>query len=61
MRKHAPPLRSFDPLIVETLVEVMNAEGPQLHTHAIPKAVVKNADGSLTPNWKMAAARPWTA
>ncbi len=27
----------------------MNAEGPQLHTHAIPKAVVKNADGSLTP------------
>ena len=47
VRKHAP-LRSFDPLIVETLVEVMNAEGPQLHTHAIPKAVVKNADGSLT-------------
>ncbi|BDZ87807.1 hypothetical protein VEE68_22540 [Escherichia coli] len=26
----------------------MNAEGPQLHTNAIPKAVVKNADGSLT-------------
>ncbi|STT14010.1 glutathione reductase [Klebsiella pneumoniae] len=26
VRKHAP-LRSFDPLIVETLVEVMNAEG----------------------------------
>ncbi len=47
VRKHAP-LRSFDPLIVETLVEVMNAEGPQLHTNAIPKAVVKNADGSLT-------------
>ena len=47
MRKHAP-LRSFDPLIVDTLVEVMNTEGPQLHTHAIPQAVVKNADGSLT-------------
>ncbi len=47
MRKHAP-LRSFDPMITETLVEVMNAEGPELHTHAIPKAVVKNADGSLT-------------
>lgn len=47
VRKHAP-LRSFDPLIVETPVEVMNAEGPQLHTNAIPKAVVKNADGSLT-------------
>ncbi len=26
VRKHAP-LRSFDPLIVETTVEVMNAEG----------------------------------
>jgi glutathione reductase (NADPH) len=26
VRKHAP-LRSFDPLIVDTLVEVMNAEG----------------------------------
>ncbi|MGC0589135.1 glutathione-disulfide reductase, partial [Salmonella enterica] len=47
VRKHAP-LRSFDPMISETLVEVMNAEGPQLHTHAVPKAVVKNADGSLT-------------
>lgn len=47
VRKHAP-LRSFDPLIVDTLVEVMNAEGPTLHTESIPKAVVKNADGSLT-------------
>ena len=47
VRKHAP-LRSFDPLITETLVEVMNAEGPTLHTQAVPKAVVKNADGSLT-------------
>ncbi|WP_163981055.1 NAD-binding protein, partial [Raoultella ornithinolytica] len=40
VRKHAP-LRSFDPLIVDTLVEVMEAEGPKLHTHAVPKAVVK--------------------
>lgn len=47
VRKHAP-LRSFDPLIVETLVEVMNTEGPKLHTDSIPKEVVKNADGSLT-------------
>lgn len=47
VRKHAP-LRSFDPLIVETLVEVMNTEGPKLHTESIPKEVVKNADGSLT-------------
>ncbi|WP_304163796.1 glutathione-disulfide reductase [Lonsdalea britannica] len=47
VRKHAP-LRQFDPLIVETLVEVMQAEGPSLHTESTPKAVVKNADGSLT-------------
>ncbi|WP_226572549.1 glutathione-disulfide reductase [Mangrovibacter yixingensis] len=47
VRKHAP-LRSFDPTIVETLVEVMAAEGPQLHTQAIPKSVQKNSDGSLT-------------
>lgn len=47
VRKHAP-LRSFDTMLSETLVEVMEAEGPTLHTHAVPKAVVKNADGSLT-------------
>ncbi len=47
MRKHAP-LRSFDPLIVETLVEVMNAEAAAAPTSTIPKAVVKSADGSLT-------------
>lgn len=47
VRKHAP-LRTFDPLIVETLLEVMNTEGPKLHTEAVPKAVIKNADGSLT-------------
>ncbi|MGQ7805610.1 glutathione-disulfide reductase [Hafnia alvei] len=47
VRKHAP-LRTFDPMIVEALVEVMNAEGPQLHTKSVPKSVVKNSDGSLT-------------
>ncbi|MBJ7222169.1 MULTISPECIES: glutathione-disulfide reductase [unclassified Brenneria] len=47
VRKQSP-LRSFDPLIVDTLVEVMNSEGPTLHTESIPNAVVKNADGSLT-------------
>lgn len=40
VRKHAP-LRNFDPLIVETLLEVMESEGPKLHTQAIPKAVIK--------------------
>ncbi|GHA13866.1 glutathione-disulfide reductase [Oceanisphaera arctica] len=49
VRKHAP-LRSFDPLITDTLVEVMATEGPQLHTHSIPKSVEKQADGSLLLN-----------
>ncbi|MDO4626319.1 MAG: glutathione-disulfide reductase [Pasteurellaceae bacterium] len=47
VRKHAP-LRNFDPLIVDTLVEVMQQDGIQLHTQAIPQQVIKNADGSLT-------------
>ncbi len=47
VRKHAP-LRTFDPLIVDTLVEIMQAEGPSLHTGSIPESIVKNADGSLT-------------
>lgn len=47
VRKHAP-LRTFDPMIVDALVEVMAAEGPALHTHAVPKSIVKNTDGSLT-------------
>lgn len=47
VRQHAP-LRNFDPLIVETLLEVLNQDGIQLHTQAIPQEIVKNADGSLT-------------
>ncbi|KJG00388.1 glutathione-disulfide reductase [Photobacterium angustum] len=47
VRKESP-LRSFDPLIVETLVEVMATEGPTLHTHSVPKEVIKEADGSIT-------------
>lgn len=47
VRKQAP-LRSFDPLLTDTLVEVMATEGPQLHTHSVPRSVEKQADGSLT-------------
>ncbi|PSW19375.1 glutathione-disulfide reductase [Photobacterium sanctipauli] len=47
VRKESP-LRSFDPMIIETLVEVMDAEGPTLHTHSVPKEVVKEADGTIT-------------
>ncbi|MFD1805176.1 glutathione-disulfide reductase [Pasteurella oralis] len=46
VRQHAP-LRHFDPLIVDTLLEVMAQDGIHLHTHAIPKQIIKNADGSL--------------
>lgn len=47
VRKESP-LRTFDPMIIETLTEVMTAEGPTLHTHSIPKEIIKEADGSLT-------------
>lgn len=41
-------LREFDCMLSSTLVEVMQEEGPTLHTHSVPKAVIKNKDGSLT-------------
>ncbi|MFT4835586.1 MAG: glutathione reductase (NADPH) [Psychromonas sp.] len=41
-------LRDFDHMLSSTLVEVMQEEGPTLHTHSTPKSVHKNADGSLT-------------
>lgn len=47
VRKNAP-MRNFDPLIFETLSKVMYRDGPALHTEAIPKALIKNADNSLT-------------
>lgn len=47
VRKHAP-LRNFDPMLYETLMESMASEGPSLHTQSIPKEVRKNVDGSLT-------------
>ena len=49
VRKHAP-LRNFDPMMAETLIESMQQDGITLHTHAIPKEVVKNEDGSVTFN-----------
>jgi len=47
VRKHSP-LRNFDPYIVETLVDVMAAEGPTLHTESVPHKLVKEDDGSIT-------------
>ena len=47
VRKHAP-LRNFDPILTDALVDAMATDGPTLHTHSVPKSVTKNADGSLT-------------
>lgn len=47
VRKHSP-IRSFDPMISETLVELMAEDGPTLHTHRVPEKLEKNNDGSLT-------------
>lgn len=46
--RHEAPLRSFDPMLSEALVQVMETEGPTLHRHSVPKGVTKNSDGSLT-------------
>ena len=42
------PLRSFDAMLSDTLVELMAKDGPKLHTHTEVSSVSKNADGSLT-------------
>ena len=47
VRRHKP-LRSFDDMLSDTLVEVMAAEGPTLHTHSVPKEITKEDDGSVT-------------
>ncbi|QYK01270.1 glutathione-disulfide reductase [Shewanella psychrotolerans] len=49
VRKHAP-LRSFDPMLSEALMESMATDGLALHTHSVPQSVIKNDDGSLTLN-----------
>ncbi len=42
------PLRTFDPILVETLVDEMKNEGLHLHTQSVPKEVLKELDGSFT-------------
>lgn len=42
------PLRNFDDMLSDTLVEVMAQNGPTLHTHSVPTSVEKGADGLLT-------------
>lgn len=49
VRRHSP-LRSFDHSIVNVLLEEMDKEGIQLHTHSSLTEISKNEDGSLTIN-----------
>ena len=41
------PLRQFDDMLGNTLVELMQQDGSTLHTHCTPQKVLKNTDGSL--------------
>ena len=50
--RHDKPLRSFDPYVVDGLVESMAKEGPTLHPHSLIKEVTKNKDNSLTLHLK---------
>ncbi len=47
VRKHAP-LRNFDPMLSQALMDSMATDGLNLHTHSTPESVTKNTDGSLT-------------
>ena len=40
VRRHKP-LRSFDDMLSDTLVEIMATEGPQLHTGCVPRVITK--------------------
>lgn len=46
VRKHAP-LRNFDSMLSDTLMELMAEDGPALHTHSVPESIVKLDSGML--------------
>ncbi|MDN6625828.1 MAG: glutathione-disulfide reductase [Pisciglobus halotolerans] len=46
--RHEAPLRTFDSMLSEGLMEIMEKEGPKLHKFAVPKEVIRNEDSSLT-------------
>ena len=46
VRKHAP-IRSFDSMLSETLMEMMQQDGIEILTHSIPSKVTKDDDGTL--------------
>lgn len=41
------PLRTFDDMLSDTLVEQMEKHGPTLHNHSTPERIEKTADGQL--------------
>jgi glutathione reductase (NADPH) len=41
------PLRHFDDMLSDTLVEIMKEDGPELHPHTEVESIEKQADGSL--------------
>ncbi len=47
VRREAP-LRSFDPLIRDSLLEAMEQDGITVQTHSVPKALERADDGTLT-------------
>ena len=54
VRKHAP-IRSFDTMLSETLVEMMQHDGIEILTHSVPSSVTKNADASLVLHFENGA------
>lgn len=44
-------LRTFDPILIDTLTEEMVKDGLHLHTHSIPQSVHKDEHGSLLINF----------
>ena len=46
VRKHKP-LREFDDLLSDSLLEIMQQSGPQVHVHSVPREIVKLDDNHL--------------
>jgi glutathione reductase (NADPH) len=42
------PLRNFDPMLSDTLVQHMAQHGPTLHNHSVPSKVQRHDDGRLS-------------
>lgn len=45
--RHKKPLRNFDDMLSDTLVEIMAEDGPKLHPFTEVSAIKKQSDGSL--------------